>query len=60
LDPDLYQLLSSVNVLLGHQCQMMQFQHISGVLWAWSQVRRQHTHTQKGGGSLHVSCHDIC
>jgi hypothetical protein len=39
LDPELYQLLSSVNVLLGHQCQMMQFQHISGVLWAWSQVR---------------------
>jgi hypothetical protein len=28
-----------VNVLLGRQCPMLQFQHISGVLWAWSQVR---------------------
>jgi hypothetical protein len=31
-------LLSSVDVLLGWQCPLLQFQHISGVLWAWSQV----------------------
>jgi hypothetical protein len=32
-------LLSNVDVLLGRQCPLLLFQHISGVLWAWSQVR---------------------
>lgn len=35
---EVQQLLLSVNSLLERQCPLLQFQHISGVLWAWSQV----------------------
>ena len=61
---ELQQLLANVNVLLGRQCPMLQFQHISGVLWAWSQVghpppRDTQSQKQRQHTTWHTLCHNM-
>jgi hypothetical protein len=60
---ELQQLLANVNVLLGRQCPMLQFQHISGVLWAWSQVGHPlpppQRHTVSKAASTYNMAHSV-